>query len=197
MSTILRDLELDRKQTQTGPFISLLRMRHKDTGIHSETLRMMVADAAERFAVPARQIRHRETASHLHDLGTIAIPDPILPKPRVLNDGERRIMQTHSPYDYEALQEVEEFQAVANIVLHHHERYDGGVYPHGLEGKNIPFGSRMIAALDAFDAMINDRSYRRARAKREACQELLIGKGPQFDPEIVDALLETLKFSVR
>jgi HD-GYP domain-containing protein (c-di-GMP phosphodiesterase class II) len=196
MSTLLRDLELDRKQNQTSPFMSLLRMRHRDTGIHSETVRMMVADAAERLSVPALQIHEIEAAAHLHDLGTIAIPDPILENVGLLSDDEHLIMQAHSQYGFEALQEVEEFQAVANIALHHHEYYDGGGYPHQLEGKNIPFGSRMIAALDAFDAMIRDRPFRRARTKREACEELLIGKGTQFDSEIVDALLEALKFSV-
>lgn len=196
MSTLIRDLELEGTRTQTGPFMSLLRMRHRDTSIHSEEVCMMVREVAERMSVPAIRIQELETAARLHDLGTIAIPDPILTKGGALTDEERQIVQTHSQYGYDALHEAEEFQAVADIVLHHHERYDGTGYPHRLEGKNIPFGSRMIAALDAFDAMINVRPYRAAKTKREACEELLIGKGTQFDPEIVDALLETLRFSV-
>ena len=196
MSTLIQNLEMEGTQAQTDPFMSLLRMRHRNTSIHSEEIRMMVRDLAERLSVPAPQIQQLEAAARLHDLGTIAIPDPILTKVGTLTDEERRIVQAHSQYGYDALHEADKLQEVANIVLHHHERYDGTGYPHGLEGKNIPFGSRIIAVLDAFDAMINERPYRSARTKREACEELLIGKGSQFDPEIVDALLDTLRFRV-
>jgi HD-GYP domain-containing protein (c-di-GMP phosphodiesterase class II) len=196
MSTLLRDLELEGLQIQTSPYISLLRMRDREAGVHSESIRAMVREVGDRLSVPADQIIQIEAAARIHDLGTIVIPDPILKSDGVLTADERQIMQRHPQNGYEALKESEELRSVADIVLHHHERYDGAGYPHGLEGKNIPFGSRMIGVLDAFDAMINRRPYRPAMSKREACEELLIGKESQFDPEIVDALLEAVRFSV-
>ena len=85
---------------------------------------------------------------------------------------------------------------VAEIVLYHHERYDGSGYPSRMEGWDIPIGARIIAAVDAFDAMTSERPYRRALAGRQALEELIVGKGTQFDPEVVDALMKALKFGL-
>jgi HD-GYP domain-containing protein (c-di-GMP phosphodiesterase class II) len=148
------------------------------------------------MSIPQREAQWIDLAARLHDLGTIGIPDLILHKGADLTLTERQIMQAHPESAYDALCEVRDFREVAAIVLHHHERYDGSGYPHGLEGKAIPLGSRIIAVLDAFDAMTSERPHRRPRAEREACEELLIGKGGQFDADIVDAFLETLRFGV-
>jgi HD-GYP domain-containing protein (c-di-GMP phosphodiesterase class II) len=196
MSTILQELEREGIQVQASPFMSLLRMRHRETGVHSENIRVMVRNISERLSVATTETQTIETAASLHDLGTIAIPDPILHKSGGLSEEERRVMQTHARFGYEALKESAEFQKLAHIVLHHHERFDGTGYPDGIEGKDIPFGSRMISVLDAFEAMTSEQPHRRRMTKREACDELLIGKGAQFDPEIVEALLETLRFGV-
>ena len=196
MSTIIEELEIEGIQAQTGAFANLLRMRDRSIGLHSERMGSLARDVAGRCDLSAREIRLIETASHLHDLGTIAIPDPILHKPGTLSTEERNIMQGHSQFGYDALLQGGNFRHVADLVLHHHEWYDGSGYPNGLAGDDIPFGSRVIAVLDAYDAMTNDRTYRRARTIREAAEELILGKGTQFDPKVVDITLEAIKFRV-
>ena len=196
MSTIIEELEIEGIQAQTGAFANLLRMRDRSVGMHSERIASLARNVAKRCELSSQETRLVETASHLHDLGTIAIPDPILHKPGTLSIEERDIMQSHAQFGYDALQQTENFRQVADMVLHHHEWYDGSGYPNGLGGDDIPFGSRVIAVLDAYDAMINDRPYRRSRTTREAAEELILGKGTQFDPEVVDAVLEAIKFGV-
>ena len=196
MSTIIEELKIEGIQAQTGAFANLLRMRDRSVGMHSERIASLARNVAKRCELPSQETRLVETASHLHDLGTIAIPDPILHKPGTLSIEERDIMQSHAQFGYDALQQTENFRQVADMVLHHHEWYDGSGYPNGLGGDDIPFGSRVIAVLDAYDAMINDRPYRRSRTTREAAEELILGKGTQFDPEVVDAVLEAIKFGV-
>ncbi len=196
MSTIIEELKIEGIQAQTGAFANLLRMRDRSVGMHSERIASLARNVAKRCELSSQETRLVETASHLHDLGTIAIPDPILHKPGTLSIEERDIMQSHAQFGYDALQQTENFRQVADMVLHHHEWYDGSGYPNGLGGDDIPFGSRVIAVLDAYDAMINDRPYRRSRTTREAAEELILGKGTQFDPEVVDAVLEAIKFGV-
>ncbi len=196
MSTILEELEIEGIQSQTGAFANLLRMRDRSVGMHSERICSLAREVAKRFELSSRETQLVETASHLHDLGTIAIPDPILHKRGPLTVEERQIMQGHAQFGYDALQQTENFRQVADVVLHHHEWYDGSGYPNGFAGDEIPFGSRVIAVLDAYDAMTNDRPYRRALTTREAAEELILGKGTQFDPEVVEAVLEAIKFGV-
>ena len=196
MSTIIEDLELEGIQAQTGAYANLLRMRDRSVGMHSERMRLLARMVAKRFELSSTETRFLETASHLHDLGTIAIPDPILHKPGALSTEERDIMQDHAQFGHDALQQTGSFRQVAEIVLHHHEWYDGSGYPNGLAGDDIPFGSRVIAVLDAYDAMSDNRPYRSARTLREAAEELILGKSTQFDPEVVDAVLDAIKFGV-
>jgi HD-GYP domain-containing protein (c-di-GMP phosphodiesterase class II) len=196
MSTIIEELKIEGIQTQTGAFANLLRMRDRSVGMHSARIGSLARKVAKRCELSSKETRLIETASHLHDLGTIAIPDPILHKPGALSIEERDIMQSHAQFGYDALQQTENFRQVADMVLHHHEWYDGSGYPNGLGGDDIPFGSRVIAVLDAYDAMISDRPCRRSRTTREAAEELILGKGTQFDPEVVDAVLEAIKFGV-
>lgn len=196
MSTKLQHLEVGGIHLHSAPLVNLLRMRHRETAIHSERLRLLVRDVAERLAVPEAEIHLVESAARLHDLGTIAIPDPILNKGGKLTTEERRIVESHTRLGYEALREAVEFRKIAHLVLHHHEHYDGSGYPDRLEGRNIPFGARLIAVLDAFDAMTSVRPHRQPKTRREAFEELLVGKGAQFDPEIVDAFLDAARFGV-
>ena len=196
MSTILEELELEGIQAQTDVFANLLRMRDRTMGTHSERIRSLARDVAKKMELSSRDIHLIETASHLHDLGTIAIPDPILHKPGALTEEERSIMQGHTQFGHEALQQTENFRQIADVVLHHHEWYDGTGYPTGIAGNDIPFASRVIAVLDAYDAMTNDRPYRRARTSREAAEELILGKGTQFDPEVVEVVLGVIRFGV-
>jgi HD-GYP domain-containing protein (c-di-GMP phosphodiesterase class II) len=131
-----------------------------------------------------------ELAARFHDIGKVAVPEELLLKPGPLNDDERRVMACHVEWGAELLRHLPGCEPIARFVRHHHERYDGGGYPDGLKGEDIPLASRVIAACDAYGAMVSDRPYRPALGPDEATRELLDGAGTQFDPRAVFALLD-------
>ena len=182
---------------QANSFLRLLRIRDPYTGVHSDRVFELAGKVCAVFGLDPGDTRMIETGAYLHDLGKIAIPDEILRKPGRLTADEWAIMQTHSALGAAALREMKEFRHIAPIVLHHHERYDGGGYPSRLAGGKIPFGSRVIAVLDAYDAVTTDRPYRKAQTVQSAGTELLAGKGTQFDPDVVDALLDIIGYRVQ
>ena len=162
MSTVLEELRKDHTLVQTVTFANLLRMRDRAVGRHIERMRLLARKVCQRMELSAAEMMV-EAAAHLHDLGTIAIPDPILHKPGFLTVEERIIMQGHARLACEALQHTENFAHIADIVLHHYERYDGKGYPDSLEGDTIPFAARIISVLDAYESMTSERSYRPRR----------------------------------
>ena len=125
----------------------------------------------------------------LHDVGKIVTPDSVLLKTGTLTAPEWEIMRDHSAAGARILNHVPSLQGCAMVVRAHHERFDGTGYPDRLAGSSIPFESRVVAVADAFHAMISDRPYRRALAPREALGILQEGRGMQWDPDVVDAML--------
>jgi response regulator RpfG family c-di-GMP phosphodiesterase len=127
-----------------------------------------------------------ERGVFLHDIGKIHMPDSVLQKPGVLSDAERTVMQRHSMIGYEMLRHNPLLTDAAEIVLTHHERFNGSGYPMGLKGEEIPFGARICAITDTFDALTSIRPYRTPMSFEEACAYIRSERGRQFDPEIVD-----------
>jgi putative nucleotidyltransferase with HDIG domain len=132
------------------------------------------------------------SAARVHDIGKIGIPDQILNKPGRLTPEEKRIMDSHPERGAELLARYKDFARGMDIVRHHHERWDGVGYPAGLKGLDIPFGARVIAVADSFDAMTSDRPYRTGMLASQAVQILRDGSGQQWEPAIVDAFLRSL-----
>lgn len=128
------------------------------------------------------------TVGVVHDIGKTFVPASILNKPGDLSPYEYKEMQRHTEYGYQALLMTEN-KHLAESVLFHHERYDGKGYPQGLRGKEIPLYSRIVAIIDAYDAMTNDRPYRRAMSCEAAVNELLKESGNQFDPVLVELFI--------
>lgn len=126
----------------------------------------------------------------LHDVGKIGIPDRILLKPGPLDDEEWEIMRRHPEIGAQIVAAAPFLQGARELILHHHERWDGRGYPAGLQGPAIPFSARVFAVIDAFDAMTSDRPYRPARPIEQAFEELIRHAGRQFDPEMVEAFLQ-------
>ncbi|MFN2463608.1 MAG: diguanylate cyclase [Candidatus Dormibacteria bacterium] len=124
----------------------------------------------------------------LHDVGKIKISDTLLRKPGKLTSEEYEEIKNHAVYGYEIVQAAEFLRPVGPVILHHHENFGGGGYPHGISGAAIPLGSRIIMVCDTFDAMTSTRTYRTAGSVERALEELTKHQGRQFDPMIVDAL---------
>ena len=131
-------------------------------------------------------------AAMLHDLGKIGIPDAILHKKGRLTDEEFAVIKEHEVLSAKILEPIKEFREIIPYILHHHERFDGTGYPHGLAAGMIPLGARVIAVADVFDALITGRDYKTAFAPQDAAAELKRNKGTQFDPQLVDLFVQAL-----
>ena len=154
----------------------------------------LIAEASVSLAraidLPAGELERIRTASLLHDLGKLAIPDEILAKPGDLAVSEWRVVTEHPKIGQVVLEQAGALRDAATIVLHHHEWYDGRGYPHGLAGTEIPVGARIVSIVDAYEAMIAGRPYRTAITHVEAIGELRRMAGIQFDPELVEIFAE-------
>ena len=125
----------------------------------------------------------------LHDIGKVGIPEQILSKAGSLDDGEWDVMRRHPMIGAEIVTPIRFLSDAVEIIRHHHERVDGGGYPEGLKGDEIPLAARIFAVADSFDAMTSDRPYRDALSTERALEEVREGAGSQFDPEVVDEFL--------
>ncbi|HLF69685.1 MAG TPA: HD-GYP domain-containing protein [Actinomycetota bacterium] len=125
----------------------------------------------------------------LHDIGKMGVPDSILGKPGPLTEAEWKVMRSHPIIGRRILDEIPFLVEAKQIVLSHHERWDGGGYPYGLAGEEIPLGARLFSVADTFDAMTTDRPYRKATSIREAVEEIKRGSGTQFWPKAVEAFM--------
>jgi HD-GYP domain-containing protein (c-di-GMP phosphodiesterase class II) len=154
-----------------------------------------VASTCERTArhmgMPAAKARRVALAGELHDIGKVGVPPRVLRKPDTLDPHEWGIVREH-PEVGERLLRAAGVPDVASWVGAHHERFDGTGYPRGLRGEEIPIEARIVAVADAFDAMISDRPYRPALSLGTAVAELRAAAGTQFDPDVVDAFLDSL-----
>jgi diguanylate cyclase (GGDEF)-like protein/putative nucleotidyltransferase with HDIG domain len=162
------------------------------TGSHSERVSELAARIAKRIGLDEEQVELTRLAGSLHDLGKLAIPEEILRKDGKLTDTERLVLERHPQIGFRMLDSLG-VDPVAEIVLHHHERWDGAGYPDRLIGDQIPLGARIIFVADAYDAMTSDRVYRPRRSSSAALAELRRCAGTQFEPRIVAAFAEELE----
>ncbi len=167
-------------------------LRDVYTGGHSKRVADLVSQTLAKLQISGPEVTLIEIAARLHDIGKIGIPDSILMKPGRLLSDEMTNMQTHSEKGAELISKYKDFARGAMIIRHHHERWDGSGYPSGLKGYEIPFGARVVAVADGFDAMISDRPYRSALSRTQAIQILLEGRGTQWDASIVNAFVEMI-----
>jgi diguanylate cyclase (GGDEF)-like protein len=168
---------------------SALEERDRYTGEHSESVVDLTGRVGEALALGSDEIEQIRTAALLHDIGKVGVPDEILHKPGKLDEREWQIMRQHPVIGERILRAIPGFGAIARMVRHEHERWDGGGYPDGLSGTAIPVGSRIILACDAYHAMTSDRPYRKAMPHPRAMAELTANSGAQFDPDVAQALV--------
>lgn len=138
-----------------------------------------------------QEIYTMKYASSMHDIGKLGIPDEVLLKPAKLNDDEWKIMKTHTQIGAKILENPTShiMEIAQEIALHHHERWDGTGYPHGLKGDQIPIHSRIVGLVDVFDALVSKRCYKEAMTPEEAKKIILEGDSTHFDPKIVEAFV--------
>jgi PAS domain S-box-containing protein len=169
--------------------------RDPETGGHIERIGNFAAMIAERLGMDADRVRLIRVSSTMHDVGKVGIADDILLKPGKLTDEEREVMQTHTSIGHHILagSGADLLDLAASIALTHHEHVDGGGYPAGVSGKDIPVEGRIVAVADVFDALTSDRVYRKAFSVEKAIEIMEEGRGSQFDPKILDVLVENLE----
>ena len=159
---------------------------------HSSRVAAYSVALAKKLKMPEKEIEALNYIALLHDIGKIAIPDSILNKPSKLTKEEFQIIETHTVKGAEMLKDFSGVDGVIDGVLHHHEKYDGSGYPEQLKGEKIPFIARLICVADSYDAMNSDRCYRKRLDKSTILSELRDNSGTQFDPIIVNAMIDLI-----
>ncbi|MDD2897071.1 MAG: response regulator [Desulfuromonadaceae bacterium] len=169
--------------------VKALDAREKEVGSHSERVMNYASFLGGKVGISGRELQELSKGALLHDIGKIGISDNILLKPGPLDDDEWVEMRKHPQVGYAILSEIDFLKIPADIILSHHERFDGSGYPKKLVGEQIPIGSRIFALVDTLDAMTSDRPYRKALPFSAVAAEVLKYRGSQFDPAIVDLFL--------
>jgi putative nucleotidyltransferase with HDIG domain len=198
------DLQIAHKQVTTAmvkldkaydgtlrSLVAALDARDSETGGHSSRVADLTAAIAEEMGISRDTEEGKIIAwgALLHDVGKIAVPDAILRKPGKLDEAEWVEMRSHARAGFDIVKGVEFLAPAAEIVLAHHERFDGGGYPRGLAGEEVPLGARIFMIADTFDAITSKRPYKEAIPAEEALAEILRHSGTQFDPAAVRAFL--------
>jgi putative nucleotidyltransferase with HDIG domain len=165
--------------------LNTLYEKDKSSEIHSRTVSLISEKLAKASGMSRQDIAETKTAGLLHDIGKIIISLSIINKEGKLTTAEYTTMKTHSEIGFRILNSTSDMRGISNIVLSHHERWDGAGYPRGIKTDEIPVKARIIAIADAYDAMTSERTYRDVISKEDALKEIVANGGTQFDPELV------------
>lgn len=170
-------------------FSSLIEKRDKYTGMHSSNVQKISIQIGKQLNLSPMEIDELSIAALLHDIGKIGVPEQVLSKPGKLTQEEYEQVKAHSRMGSDTIKDIPRLKNIAKYILHHHERFDGGGYPEGLKGKEIPLLSRIISVADVYDALTSDRVYRKRLTSREALHLMKEGKGSQFDPKLIEIFI--------
>ncbi len=168
---------------------SMLDAREHATGAHSQRVQDITCMISRDFGIKEKQLDDIRQGALLHDIGKIATPDAILLKAGPLNEAEWKIMRQHVVTGYELISKSPDLKDSAELMLCHHEAFDGSGYPNGLKGEQIPLGARVFTLVDAYDAMRSDRPYRKGMTREAAIEEIRRRSGTQFDPTVVEVFM--------
>ncbi len=172
-----------------------IEKRDPYTGGHTKRVLDYSILIAEGLNLSKWEIERLKISAILHDIGKIGVPDAILNKKGALTDKEKELMKKHPTIGAEIVSNIEGMEDVVEGIKYHHEKYDGSGYPEGLKGKEIPLFARIIAIADTFDAITTERPYKKALSKEFAIKELVNNQASQFDPELINLFMESLKKS--
>lgn len=188
----IRQLHEDMTNGIIAAFLKLLEIHDPYTKDHCSNVALLARRLADKLNMPEAFKTRIYYSGLIHDIGKTLIPTEILNKPASLTTAEYEQIKLHSVYGAQALSQVNPLEEITLAVRHHHERFDGRDYPDGLAGGDIPLMARIIALCDSYDAMTNDRPYRKALSHEEAMSEIRRSAGGQFDPELVEPFLACL-----
>lgn len=174
-------------------FTKALDAKDRYTNGHSERVSEYAVGLAKRMNLEDKRIEELKVAALLHDVGKIGVSDMILNKPDRLSLQEMYEIKRHPEIGANIIEEISFLKHTSQIIRHHHERYDGAGYPDGISMDAIPLEARMIAIVDAYDAMTSDRPYRKALTKEQSLRIIDSEKGRQFDPEMVSAFIAMME----
>ncbi len=174
-------------------FLKVIDSKDHYTEGHCERVANYTKKLCEKANISQRRKERIVNMAKIHDIGKIYVDDKILKSNEILAEEEFREMKEHSKYGYELLKDIDMLNDDLDIILHHHEFYNGNGYPDGIEEKEIPLGSRILNICDSFDVMTTGRSYKRALNKQETIEEFEECSGEQFDPELTDKMIELIK----
>jgi HD domain len=173
--------------------VTALDVKDNYTARHSAAVALWATDIAHHMALSKHEQNVAHLASLVHDVGKIGVPDEVLNFPGRVSGEAWTLIETHCQNGYKILKTIDQFGELAEVILYHHERYDGSGYPVGLRGEAIPLISRIICAADSYSAMVSDRPYRKALSAEVAKGELRKHAGRQFDPVVVEHFLRVLE----
>ncbi|MDP9271053.1 MAG: diguanylate cyclase [Chloroflexota bacterium] len=171
--------------TATEALASVLAPQPHHRGRPSDMIAALATGIALELGLPQEEVERVRIASLLHDLGKLAVPPEILDKPTTLSNGEWQAIGEHPRIGQVILEQASSLRDAIPVVLHHHERFNGTGYPHGLRGQEIPLGARIVAVADAYHAIVHDRPYKKSQTHAAALAELQSNAGTQFDPNVV------------
>jgi putative nucleotidyltransferase with HDIG domain len=192
-ATLLEDLLRDLRESYEATLdamVSAIESRDFETKHHCRRVQSYAVLLAERMGVAPEQLMDISYGALLHDVGKIGVPDSILLKPGKLTEEEWETMRNHTLIGYKMISRIKFLKGAADIVLYHHERWDGGGYPYGIAAQDIPLGARIFSVADTFDAITSRRVYKEAVPMDVAKKEIERCSGEQFDPDVVDAFLK-------
>jgi len=178
------------RSSVVSSIISTLHERYVETAEHSRRAQILCRKIGLALGVSDSIIDDLKLLAILHDIGKVAIDDKIINKTGELTEEERKEMQRHCEIGYHITQSTLEFQHISEYILTHHERWDGTGYPRHIKGEDIPLLARILSIIDAYDAMVNDRLYRKALTAEEAVMEIKKFSGTQFDPNLAKIFIE-------
>lgn len=186
---------IEKQSSRSSIIISLekaLEERNYETHAHMDRMRILALELGKKLQFSEDKLDELNLLSSLHDIGKIAISDNIILCPLKLTNEEYEIMKKHTEIGFRIANSNSELAAIAKGILSHHERWDGKGYPMGLKSKSIPIIARIISIIDTYDAITNDRPYRKAHSKEYAVKELLKYAGSQFDPVLVEQFISMI-----
>lgn len=191
-----REFDLRFRSAQlesTLTLVAAVEARDPYTRSHSQKVALLAELIGRKMGIRPRRLETLRAAALLHDIGKVALPDSILLKPGPLTEYEYDRMRSHPRIAVEMLRYVSHFENERNIILHHHERFDGKGYPARLAGDAIPIGARILAVADTIDTILSRRTYKEPHTLERVHAELRNGAGSQFDPSVVDVALDVLE----